>query len=65
MYFVITLRLWTPLYWGGWGGHLGVRRDIYYNILVGMFIGYAIFHRSVPIIRAWHSQRAPLMSVTF
>lgn len=22
-----------------------------------MSIGYAIFHRSVPIIRAWHSQR--------
>lgn len=45
----------------GWGGHLCVKSDIfsYYIILVGMFIGYAIFHRSVPIIRARHSQRGP------
>lgn len=45
----------------GRGGHLGVKSDIlsYYIILLGMFIGYAIFHRSVPIIRAQHSQRGP------
>lgn len=44
----------------GWG-HLGVRSDILSNciILLSMLTGYVIFHRSVPIIRAWLSQRDP------
>lgn len=44
----------------GWG-HPGVRSDILSNciILLSMLKGYVIFHRSLPIIRAWLSQRDP------
>lgn len=42
-------------------GHLGLKSDILSNciILLSMLMGYVIFHRSVPIIRAWLSQRDP------